>query len=203
MDVSAEVVDEARHHAAASGALVEFAAGDFRALELGTFDVVHAHQVLQHLREPVEGLAAMAGLVRPGGVVAVRDCRLPRDGWTPADPLLDRWLEVYMAVTRENGADAAAGRHLLGWARAGLGVGGRGEAYTTSTWTYANPEDRAWWGDLWAEPPSARRSPSRPWPTAWRPPDELAAIVAAWRRWAGEPDAVWVVVHGEMLARLP
>jgi 2-polyprenyl-3-methyl-5-hydroxy-6-metoxy-1,4-benzoquinol methylase len=205
VDVSAEVVDEARRHAATSGAPVEFAAGDFRALELGTFDVVHAHQVLQHLREPVEALAAMAGLVRPGGVVAVRDADYPAMTWTPADPLLDRWLEVYMAVTRENGADAAAGRHLLGWARAaGLGAGGRGEvAYTTSTWTYATPEDRAWWGDLWAE--RTERSTLAEQAVAYgvASADELAAIAAAWRRWAGEPDAVWVVVHGELLARLP
>ena len=26
---------------------------------------------------------------------------------------------------------------------------------------------------------------------------------AEWRRWAAEPDAVWVVLHGELVARLP
>lgn len=208
VDVAADVVDEARAYsagAAATSPAVEFVAGDFRGLDLGTFDVVHAHQVLQHLREPAEALAAMAALVRPGGLVAVRDADYPAMVWAPADPLLDRWLEVYMAVTRRNGADAAAGRRLLAWAHAaGLGDGARGEVtYTTSTWTYATAEDRAWWGDLWAV--RTERSAFAEQAVAYgvAPADELAAIAAAWRRWAAEPDAVWVVLHGELVARLP
>jgi 2-polyprenyl-3-methyl-5-hydroxy-6-metoxy-1,4-benzoquinol methylase len=76
VDVSADVVAEAESHAAAQQAAnVTFRAGDFRELDLapGSFDVAHAHQVLQHLRDPVGALAAMGELVRPGGVVAVRD----------------------------------------------------------------------------------------------------------------------------------
>ncbi|HKR52255.1 MAG TPA: methyltransferase domain-containing protein [Pseudonocardiaceae bacterium] len=38
-----------------------------------TFDIVHAHQVLQHLAEPVAALAEMRRICRPGGYVAVRD----------------------------------------------------------------------------------------------------------------------------------
>src|SRR3712207_983976 len=39
----------------------------------GSFDVVHAHQVLQHVADPVGALAAMRGVCGPGGVVAARD----------------------------------------------------------------------------------------------------------------------------------
>lgn len=30
---------------------------------------------------------------------------------------------------------------------------------------------------------------------------ELAAIAGAWRRWSGQPDGYFAVVHGEVLAR--
>jgi len=38
-----------------------------------TFDVVHAHQVLQHLADPVAALREMRRVCRPGGLVAARD----------------------------------------------------------------------------------------------------------------------------------
>src|SRR5687768_5988697 len=112
VDVSAEVIEEARAH---GGGAVSFEVGDFRQLD-GRFDVVHAHQVVQHLRDPVGALAAMAERTAPGGIVAVRDSDYPAMTWTPADPRIDRWLEIYLAVTDANGANADAGRHLLRWA---------------------------------------------------------------------------------------
>ena len=51
---------------------VEFAVGDVYALDLRmtSFDVVHAHQVLQHLTDPVAALREMRRVCAPGGVVA-------------------------------------------------------------------------------------------------------------------------------------
>jgi ubiquinone/menaquinone biosynthesis C-methylase UbiE len=39
----------------------------------GSFDVVHAHQVLQHLTDPVAALIEMRRVCRPGGLIAARD----------------------------------------------------------------------------------------------------------------------------------
>jgi 2-polyprenyl-3-methyl-5-hydroxy-6-metoxy-1,4-benzoquinol methylase len=69
IDVVESVVTEASGYAEeAAVANVQFLVGDFRdaGLELGSFDVVHAHQVLQHLSDPIGALAAMRGLARPG-----------------------------------------------------------------------------------------------------------------------------------------
>ena len=51
IDVSATVIEQARRDAG-GGPNVEFSVGDLYALEMNdhTFDVVHVHQVLQHLR---------------------------------------------------------------------------------------------------------------------------------------------------------
>ena len=49
----------------------------------GAFDVVHAHQVLQHLADPVAALREMARVCRPDGVVAVRDGDYAAMTWYP------------------------------------------------------------------------------------------------------------------------
>src|SRR5699024_3285801 len=62
-----------------------------------SFDVVHAHQVLQHLGDPVGALREMLRVCNPDGVVAARDADYAAMTWHPADSRLDRWLEIYRA----------------------------------------------------------------------------------------------------------
>lgn len=202
VDVAPEVVADAAGRARQAGAAgVEFAAGDFRDLDLPAagFDVVHAHQVLQHLRDPVGALAAMAGLTRPGGLVAVRDSDYGAMVWAPPHEGLDRWAAVYQAVARRNGAEPDAGRHLLRWAQA---AGLADAAYTTSTWTFATPPDRDWWGGMWAERITATALADQAVGYGIATPADLAAIADGWRAWAADPGAVFTVVHGEVLARV-
>jgi SAM-dependent methyltransferase len=199
VDASADVVDEARTHAEERGIdNLDVVAGDFRDLDArhGGFDVVHAHQVLQHLREPVGALRDMARLARPGGLVAARDGDYGAMAWAPASESLDRWREIYMAVTERNGADANAGRHLLGWAQA---AGLRDIVYTTSTWTFATPEEREWWAEMWADRVVSSSLADQAVDYGVASADELADIAEGWRAWATQPDGVFVVVHGEIL----
>lgn len=81
------------------------------------FDVVHAHQLLQHLSNPVAALVELRRACRPGGIVAARDADYDAMTWHPADPRLDRWLRLYQAVTRGNDGEPNAGRRLMSWAR--------------------------------------------------------------------------------------
>jgi ubiquinone/menaquinone biosynthesis C-methylase UbiE len=201
IDVAESVVGEAREHALESGVPnVTFLSGDFReaGLDDGSFDVVHAHQVLQHLRDPVGAVSKMARLARPGGVVAAREADYSAMTWAPADHRLDRWLEVYLAVTRHNGAEANAGRWLLRWARA---AGLSDVTYTTSTWTFATASERDWWASLWAERTVASSFAGQAVGYGVATESELAQIAQGWREWALQPDGVFVVLHGEILAR--
>jgi hypothetical protein len=118
--------------------------------------------------------------------------------WAPADPLLDRWLALYHDVCRRNGAEADAGRHLLGWVRA---AGFREIQPSSSTWTFAEAASRLWWGDLWAEriTHSALAEQAVDYGLSTR--DELRAISEAWRRWAQQDDGFFAVVHAELIAR--
>src|SRR5215217_1213191 len=100
VDVSADPLEEARAAAELAGVDVTFEVGDVYALEAAddSFDVVHAHQVLQHLTDPVAALREMARVCRPGGLVAVRDVDYAATTWFPAAPGLDRWLDLYGRV---------------------------------------------------------------------------------------------------------
>src|SRR5581483_3872433 len=162
-------------------------------------DVVHAHQVLQHLQDPVGALRSMAALARHGGVVAVRDSDYSAFTWAPADPLLDRWLEVYCEVARRNGGEPDAGRWLLEWAHA---AGLEDVTYTSSTWTFATPDDRESWASQRADRCTGTAFADQAAAYGISTRDELAAIADGWRAWATEPDAVFIALHGELVARV-
>lgn len=179
---------------------VRFATDDVYALDLaaGSVDVVHAHQVLQHLSDPVAALVEMRRVCRSDGVVAARDSDYGAFTWAPADEQLSRWLEVYRAVARSNGAAPDAGRHLKGWA---LRAGFSEVRASASVWCFTEPDDRAWWGGLWAERVEesdlARQAVDRGFATV----EDLAGLAAAFRRWVDAPDGWFAVLHGEILAR--
>jgi len=173
--------------------------GDVYSLEFddASFDIVHAHQVLQHLSDPVAALAEMARVTRSGGTVAVRDADYDAMTWFPADPRLDRWMQIYQSVARANRAEPNAGRALLSWANQ---VGFAEVTPSASVWCFATDQTRQWWGGLWAErmisSPVAHQAQSEAIATA----GELEDIGAAFRQWADHPDGWFTVLSGEILA---
>ncbi|MGD7705661.1 class I SAM-dependent methyltransferase [Microlunatus sp. Y2014] len=188
-----------RDEAARQGVELDHMVGDVHDLDLpdDSFDVVHAHQVLQHVHDPVRALGELRRVCRPGGIVAVRDSDYHGFVWFPADPVLDRWLELYDSAARERGGEPDAGRHLLGWARA---AGFTDVTVTSSTWCWATPESRRQWGDMWAE--RIRRSAIADQLRERGVADgELDEVARAWQRWAAAPDGWMSILHGELLAR--
>ena len=201
IDASPEVVAQASESVA--GAALEnlrFEVADLFALDYpdASFDVIHLHQVLQHLADPVGALMALRRVLTPRGVLAARDSDYSAFVWAPADPLLDRWMELYLAVTARNGHDARIGPRLMGHA---LEAGFGSVVVSSSTWTYADPEAREWWGGLWADRVRYSRFAEQAVAYGLSDAAELESIAAAWLRWASAPDAVFVVPHVEILAR--
>ena len=199
IDAAAEVVVAARAAAAEAGSEVRFETGDVYALAFDddSFDVVHAHQVLQHLTDPVAALRELRRVLRPGGTLAVRDSDYGAFTWSPASPALDRWLALYHDVTRRNGADADAGRSLSAWVRA---AGFSDIVAGSSTWTFADPEARAWWCGLWADRVRESAFASQALTYGLTTPDELDSLASGFLSWADDPDGWFVVLHGEVLA---
>ena len=179
---------------------VELTCGDIMALpfEDASFDIVHAHQVLQHLADPVSALAEMRRVTRPGGIVAVRDAVYSAMTWFPEPAGMEQWRSVYMATARANGGEPDAGSRLLSWARA---AGFADASASASTWCYATPADRAWQSQTWAQRCLTSFGP-RAVELGMADGSDLETMAQAWRQWSASEDAWFVVVHGEVLARV-
>lgn len=204
--VALEVTEEAaaltRAELDRQGIVARVVVGDVHALDLdalgGPFDVVHAHQVLQHVADPVGALREMLRATRPGGLVAVRDSDYGHFSWHPASAGLDRWRELYRAAARANGGEPDAGRMLLAWAHA---AGATEVEAGSSTWCFATPEDRAWWGGLWADRLTSTALARQLVAEGRATGAELAEVADAWLAWAADPDGWFSVLHGEVLLR--
>ena len=178
---------------------IDFRVEDAHALSFAddTFDIVHTHQVLQHVADPVQALREMRRVAKPGGVVAARDADYAGFTWFPLLPELDEWLRLYRAAARANGGEPDAGRRLLSWARA---AGFEDVTATASTWCYATAETRAWWGGMWADRILESALARQLVDAQMAAPDDLQRISDAWRRWADDGDGWFLVPHGEIIA---
>ncbi|MBW8762114.1 MAG: class I SAM-dependent methyltransferase [Microbacterium sp.] len=179
---------------------IDFSVEDVHALSFAddSFDVVHAHQVLQHVGDPVQALREMRRVAVPGGVVAARDADYAGFIWFPVLPELDRWLDLYRRAARANGGEPDAGRRLLSWARA---AGFDDVTVTASTWCYATPEERSWWGGMWADRILESALTRQLLDSRMASEAELRDISDAWKRWADDGDGWFLVPHGEIIAR--
>ena len=199
IDASTEVVGMARATAADRGLTgVAFEVGDVFDLGFGdgTFDVVHAHQVLQHLGDPVAALREMRRVCGSGGIVAARDSDYPTFTFYPGDPDLDRAIAAYGALTRVNGANWDAGRLLLHWAHQ---AGFAEVSPSASVWCFATPAERDWWGGLWADRFTRSSLAEQLFEAGLATHGDLDSFGSAWRRWAASADAWFAVVHGEIV----
>ncbi|GAA2471848.1 class I SAM-dependent methyltransferase [Streptomyces longisporus] len=201
VDQAPEILDQARATAAERGLTnVDFAVADVHALDHpdDTFCVVHAHQVLQHVGDPVQALREMVRVTKPGGFIAVRDSDYAAMAWYPASQGMDDWLDLYRRVARANGGEPDAGRRLKSWAlRAGL----TDVTATSSTWTFSTAQERAWWSGLWADRTLASAYAERATGGGHATSEQLRAVSEAWREWGAQEEGWFSVLHGEILCR--
>jgi SAM-dependent methyltransferase len=200
IDSSAEVVEQAAGLASDNGLhTLDFAVGDVYALDFDddSFDVVHAHQVMQHLAHPVEAMGEIRRVLKPGGIFAARDVVYGSTSWYPELPSLDSWLRTLLTVHRGNGGDPDAGRSLKAWARH---AGFSSVTSSASMWCFATDVERDWWGSSWAERALESSFAAQAIETGVATLAELQAMAEGWRYWAQDPDGWYGMPHGEVIA---
>jgi ubiquinone/menaquinone biosynthesis C-methylase UbiE len=202
VDSAATVLDVARERAT-ENRLVNISFEQANVYRLGfsegSFDVVYAHQLLQHLGKPVEALQEFRRVLKPGGVVAVRDADYGTMTHFPHEAGIDRFFAIYSQVARANGGEPDAGRRLLSWVRT---AGFRDAKMTTSSWTYATEDNRSHWANLWAVRTGVSKYVERVEELGVSDREELGELGTRFQDWALNPDAVFAFLHGEVVARV-
>jgi ubiquinone/menaquinone biosynthesis C-methylase UbiE len=113
-------LEEAQRQAAATGetGLVELRDGDavdlpLEAAEWGTFDLVHARFLLEHVADPAAVVRAMARAVRPGGRIVLADDDHDVLRLWPEPPGFASLWQAYIRSYDRLGNDPFVGRRLV------------------------------------------------------------------------------------------
>lgn len=162
------------------------------------FDVVHAHQVLQHLGQPDVALREMVRVLKPNGIVAVRDTAYDSMAWQPAVPELARWMDVYQAIAKRNGGNPNIGPDLAGLC---VAAGLAEVVVSQSDWHYHQGDGSAqWWGGVWAGRMLQSDFAHQAQEYGLADWVELNHISQAWQGWGQLPDADFVMHHHQVVA---
>jgi SAM-dependent methyltransferase len=201
IDASAEVIERARAGGDVPDNLTFEAADLFNlGYQDGSFDVVHVHQVLHHLSDPVAAVRALARVGRPGGLISDREGDYGAAWWYPASAGWDTWQRVLIGVGRAQGEDLTIGRQLMRVAHlAGL----PDFSVSASVWTYPGFEPAREIARSWAERLTAPRFVQLAMAAAVADEATLAAAARDIRAWAENPDAFFAHAHGEIIIRVP
>ena len=167
---------------------LHFASADVYRLPFAanTFDTAFLHNVLSHLRRPLEVLKGIYRLLSPGGVIGISHPDFSGSLISPSDPLLDRDHELYWRLVEHNGGNPAIGKHQ----RALLHEAGFVRVEAVAKYSTVGTQDgvrmRAEHGGrLFGGSAIAQQMID----LGWTDCSELDRIIAAWRKWSEQPGA--------------
>ncbi|RFU25117.1 hypothetical protein B7463_g11218, partial [Scytalidium lignicola] len=162
-----------------------------------SFDIVFCHQVLQHVKDPVGILKEMRRVAKPGGIVAARDADYKAFVWYPEPLALEKWATLYQKITRANGAEPNAGRHLHIWARQ-AGFKPEEVKFSWSHWFYTGDE-AVTWGNMWAQRALYSGFAETAKKHGLATDAELEEISTGWKEWGLKDGAFLGCPSGEIL----
>ncbi|OBT64723.1 hypothetical protein VE03_05891 [Pseudogymnoascus sp. 23342-1-I1] len=195
----ADPLKEARASASAVGITnIEFKVGDIHALDFpdASFDVVHAHQVLQHIADPVQALREMRRVAKPGGIVAARESASMSS--SPESPGITAWCDLYEQVSRAKGGNPHPGGRIHRWARE-AGFEKSQVKCSTGSWGFSSDEERAYWGGSMAERALSSGFAKVAVDGGYATMEELKGIANAWLDFVDDDYAWFGVLHGEIV----
>ena len=173
---------------------VKFEVGDIYKLPFpdNTFDAAFAHTVLQHLVDPVKVAIEIHRVLKPGGIIGVREEDTASFIISPFTPKFDELMKLYVRTWKHNGGDPYFARRQ----RAVLNEAGfvRVEA-TASAESYGTPESTRQMGDMMADYMYTHLETAIQ--LNWVDSKKAKTLTTEWRSWGEHPDAFFGVLFCE------
>ena len=207
LDASAAVVKQASKSSTSKRANVTFQVGDAAHLtfEDSSFDVVHAHQVLQHVSDPTAILREMRRVVKKqGGIISLREGDLPGSLLYP-DPenRYAIFTDIYNRTARASGADPQLGRKLhVHLRKAGYSDEEVNLKIAALSYGGNKREESKWWGDSWADRCLESGFHDSAIEGGHATEETLQKLSNMWREWGDNDDALWVIFQSEAICVL-
>ena len=165
--------------------------------EDSSFDAVFMSALIGNLREPTRGLREAYRVLKPGGVIGVKEFDHGGDIVYPNEPAMAKYDELYRRLRAENGHNGESGR-MIG---ALLLEAGFSDLTMSATYeTLSNPNvlqsaAQVFIGlleETWSEAFTSR---------GWASAADIQAMREAWVRFAEFPGALFVAAWCEAVAR--
>jgi len=201
IEYTPDPLNEARAFATQQGVTnTEFQVGDIHALTFpdNTFDIVHAHQVLQHVADPIQALREMRRVTKPGGIVAVRESA--ELSWYPESPDLEAYWNLASTMARLKGGNPHPGKKIHTWARE-AGFERSNITCSAGAWCFSSPEEREYWGGSMQERTLSSAFATNAVEMNLATQEELNGVAEAWRDWIKNDDGWFSLLHGEIICR--
>ena len=199
LDAAPAVLEHARAHATEEGVdNLNFVAGDVYALDFPdqSFDVVYANQLLQHLADPVRAIVEMRRLLKPRGLLAVRDADYATMCPSPKFPEFPDWNELYHQVAYRNHAEPDAGRTLAAWVRAA----GFPEIELHPNVVAMDGEEARIWGRTWSQRILYSGIADQALEYGYAEQSDLERISNGWATWAESDEPFFMFTQIAVLA---
>ncbi len=161
-----------------------------------SFDAVFAHAVLWHLREPLRALAEIRRVLRPGGIIGVRDCDWGGRIYAPATPRLEEWWALTIQIRQRNGGDPFMGRHLR---RLLIEADFVSVEAGASVWCAGTPEEVQHFATFLKA--QLQGFASTALAEGWMDQQAVETVAAEIEEWARCPDALYVDTYCEAIGR--
>lgn len=165
---------------------LRFQEGTIHALDFAdfSFDAVLVHAVLYHVSNPEQALTEIHRVLKPGGVVGLRDSYMEADVYFPRNAILDEFWTLAARLTAHRGGDPSLGRRH----RQLLRTAGFEEALlSASIDSYGTREAIADYAESWAD--WAVDHKELIVAQKWALEEDVERMADQLRTWGAHPDA--------------